>query len=404
MAGTFDRPTAQIVATRRSRLLIRGLRSALFGAFIALFLSTSMGMPLWPTLVHSLCIATLCWIVIDLGRGPATRWAHRRTPMSDSQVAGNWPGWPLMSVLIVFGTVIGFSAGSELASWLLGQTNRHGYFRGNWLQSIALLAGSLVPAITITYWFYSREAIAAKEAAVLEAQRQAAEHQLKLLESQLEPHMLFNTLANLRVLIGIDPPRAQAMLDSLIAFLRATLGGSRVSRHPLSAEFARLGDYLCLMQIRMGDRLRTSFDLPADLADTPVPALLLQPLVENCIQHGLEPALAGGRIAIGATRDGAALVLSVRDTGVGLGRGAASAGTNFGLAQVRERLATLCGGKASLELAPANDAEGGTLATIRLPLEIAALGEPVARGATAAAAVRAAGADPLGLSTRKGAP
>ena len=388
MSGSFDNPSKTIVATRRARLLVRGLRSALFGAFIALFLSTSMGMPLWSTLVHSLCIAMLCWMVIDLGRAPLTKWVRSRFPLSDAEAAGNWPGWPLMSVLIVVGTVFGFSAGSELASWLLGQTSPHGYFRGNWLQTIGLLAGSLVPAITITYLFYSREAIAAKEAAVLEAQRQAAEHQLKLLESQLEPHMLFNTLANLRVLIGIDPPRAQAMLDSLIAFLRATLGGSRVSRHPLSAEFERLGDYLSLMQIRMGDRLQTSFDLPAGLADTPVPALLLQPLVENCIQHGLEPSLAGGRIAIGAARQGAALILSVRDTGVGLANSTTSGGTHFGLSQVRERLATLYGGKASFDLCPADDAGGGTLATIRLPLELAAPGAPSAAGAPATLAVR----------------
>jgi LytS/YehU family sensor histidine kinase len=226
---------------------------------------------------------------------------------------------------------------------------------------------SLIPGLVITYWFYSRETIAAQEAAVQTAQRQAAEHQLKLIESQLEPHMLFNTLANLRVLIGLDPPRAQAMLDQLIAFLRSTLNASRASQHPLAAEFARLADYLALMKVRMGDRLQARFDLPAELGATPVPPLLLQPLVENCIKHGLEPNVAGGRVTVSAAQDGADLVLRVRDTGAGLS-GSVGDGTRFGLVQVRERLATLYGARASLTLENAIDADGGTLATIRLPL------------------------------------
>jgi len=190
--------------------------------------------------------------------------------------------------------------------------------------------------------------------------------------------MFFNTLANLHVLIGLDPPRAQAMLDQLIAFLRATLSGSQAVAHPLRAEFARTRDYLALMQVRMEERLRVQFDLPPALADIPVPPLLLQPLVKNSIKHSLEPSVPGGRIEVGAARDGASLVLTVRDTGVGLGggeRGCAgrSAGndTNFGLRQVRERLATHYGDTASFSLNPADDADGGTLAIIRLPLPAA---------------------------------
>ena len=228
----------------------------------------------------------------------------------------------------------------------------------------------------IAYWFYSRERLAAQETAILTAQRQAAEHQLKLLESQLEPHMLFNTLANLRVLIGIDPPRAQAMLDQLIAFLRATLNGSRSSLHPLSAEFALLANYLALMQVRMGARLQTRFDLPAELAGTPVPLLVLQPLVENCIKHGLEPVVAGGRIDVSAARDGDHLLLTVRDTGAGLSE-EVHAAARFGLLQVRERLAALYGAAASLELRSAQGDEGGTLATLRLPMPLNLFVSPV---------------------------
>ena len=179
--------------------------------------------------------------------------------------------------------------------------------------------------------------------------------------------MLFNTLANLRVLIGLDASRAQAMLDHLIAFLRSTLSASRQPAHPLADEFRHLDDYLALMAIRMGPRLQVSFDLPPELATLPVPPLLLQPLVENAIKHGLEPKVAGGRIGISARRTGETLSLTVRDTGIGPGA-APTAGTGFGLVQVRQRLATLHGSAASLTLAPADDADGGTLVTLVLPL------------------------------------
>jgi LytS/YehU family sensor histidine kinase len=192
--------------------------------------------------------------------------------------------------------------------------------------------------------------------------------------------MLFNTLANLRALIGVDPVRAQAMLDQLIAFLRSSLAGSRTRFHSLDAEFQRLRDYLALMQIRMGARLQTSFDLPASLAQAQVPPLLLQPLVENSIKHGLEPHVAGGRIAVSAGREGDMLVLRVRDSGAGLGQMPGEPG-RYGLAHVRERLATLYGTNASFELDPAADAEGGTLATLRLPLSKA--GQVVAEEAIA---------------------
>ncbi len=158
------------------------------------------------------------------------------------------------------------------------------------------------------------------------------------------------------------------MLDRLILFLRATLDASRSGTHPLATEFARLTDYLELMQIRMGPRLQTRLTLPRELAARKVPTLLLQPLVENAIKHGLEPQVRGGRIEISAGSEGAQLVLRVRDTGAGLAPAAPEQGTGFGVGQVRERLATLYGPAASLDLAPAPDTEGGTLATLRMPL------------------------------------
>jgi sensor histidine kinase YesM len=213
---------------------------------------------------------------------------------------------------------------------------------------------------------WARARLAAEQARAEAALRAAAENQLKLLESQLEPHMLFNTLANLRVLIALDANRAQAMLDHLIAFLRSTLHASRAGLHPLADEFARLADYLALMAVRMGPRLETAFDLPDDLRALPVPTLLLQPLVENSIKHGLEPKVEGGRIELRARREGDTLVLSVRDSGVGLNASAGtSGGSRFGLEQVRQRLATLYGSRAQLALE--SPAEGGTEVRLTLP-------------------------------------
>ena len=190
-----------------------------------------------------------------------------------------------------------------------------------------------------------------------------------LLQSQLEPHMLFNTLATLRALIAVSPPRAEAMLDRMVDYLRATLTASRAPLHPLSAEFARLADYLELMAVRMGPRLAYALHLPPELADAPVPSLLLQPLVENAIHHGLEPHVAGGRIDVRAQRlpDGR-IRLEVTDTGAGYDPAApAREGHGFGLAQVRERLANRYGTAAALEIRAAS--AGGTSASIVFPLE-----------------------------------
>jgi sensor histidine kinase YesM len=183
--------------------------------------------------------------------------------------------------------------------------------------------------------------------------------------------MLFNTLANLRVLIATDAPRAQQMLDHMIAYLRATLSASLSTTHPLQAEFDRLRDYLELMTVRMGPRLTYTLDLPPALAAQPVPALLLQPLVENAIQHGLEPKVEGGRVTISARQEGDTVCLEVADTGVGAAHSPAAvapvagAAKGFGLNQVRERLATLYGARGTLDFS--TEINGGARATVRLP-------------------------------------
>jgi sensor histidine kinase YesM len=272
--------------------------------------------------------------------------------------------------LIVCGISVGFVLGTALGDAYSGTAT--GLLRGH--DAVPSLLITVAASVAISFFFYSRGRAAYLQAHMAQAQRDATEARLKLLEAQLEPHMMFNTLANLRVLIATDPPRAQAMLDHLIAYLRATLGASRSTLHPLTDEFARLADYLEIMAVRMGPRLAFTLDLPESLHNAAVPPLLLQPLVENAVRHGLEPQVGGGHIRVRASTlpsaSGTSLVLEVVDTGVGLAPPptdhADGTASHFGLAQVRERLATLYGPQGTLELIAAR--AGGTSARVTFPL------------------------------------
>lgn len=339
---------------------------------ITVIISGIQGHHFGTAFVFSSCISLSCGFFIQCGRWLANQWLSRRpnTRLTADELRGAWPGWPLMLLILIVGTALGVSLGNAVANALTG-LNEPGLHDSKLSTMLGLMQFSLIPGLAFTGYFVIRSRLAHAEMRAQTAQRLAAENQLRLLESQLEPHMLFNTLANLRVLIGMDPPRAQAMLDQLIAFLRATLQASRSSAHPLSAEFARLQDYLALMQVRMGPRLQATLTLPPELATHNLPPLLLQPLVENAIKHGLEPHVDGGALEISAQRQGEQLVLQVRDTGAGLGNSPHS-GTQFGLQQVRERLQAQYGEAAALHMANASDGRGGTLATITLPFAEAA--------------------------------
>lgn len=332
---------------------------------VALFLTAVFRDGFWINALYSLCIGLTIQGLIELGRYGAALWIVRRHP---EETAGRlpWPGWRFMAPWVLVSAVLGYLLGASVAGAISGKAHLQTLLSGDGRPLGVIAMVVLAVSAGTTYFFYSRGRIAAIEAQAEAARRSAAETQLRLLQSQLEPHMLFNTLANLRVLIGLDPERAQAMLDRLVAFLRASLNASRSARHPLRDEFERLADYLALMAVRMGPRLQVQLDLPDELRDEPVPPLLLQPLVENSIRHGLEPQAAGGRIEVQARREPGRLVLTVRDDGAGLDAARTGAGGGFGTVQVRERLRTLYGEHATFRLEPA--AGGGTLATITLPL------------------------------------
>jgi signal transduction histidine kinase len=337
---------------------------------IAVFISVLGRGHLGTNMVYSFSIGGCCWGLTELLRWCMAqlikRWRLARGIVSTRPDTVGWLS--TLPLLALAGL-----AGSPLGLWIADElTGQQSPSIMNWQSpgTRFTLGITLVASVVVVFGISLMERLADARASAEAARRQATEMQLKLLEAQLEPHMLFNTLANLRVLIGIEPARAQAMLDRLITFLRATLAASRTGSHSLATEFDRVADYLALMAMRMGPRLAVQLELPDALRELAVPPLLLQPLVENSIRHGLEPKVAAGRITVSAAREGNTLLLSVLDTGVGLASTATPAkdGSGFGLEQVRARLATLYGDAASLSLQPGADADGGTLALIRLPL------------------------------------
>jgi len=339
-------------------IMQRGLPVWAVNTVIALGLTAFGDGDFGGNLVYSHCIGISIWLLLEAAQ-------RLLLPKPKQQ-------WRRLYLIVPLCVTLGYAAGLYLAARLLSDRTD-----GLWSEHPRLVLGYLLMSLmaggALTYFFMSREQLAlANEAMALAsaqteaAQRQAAESQLLLLQSQLEPHMLFNTLANLRALISTNPAAATAMLDRLNAYLRATLNASRATAHPLQTEFDRLRDYLELLKVRMGPRLRYSLELPGELAQLAVPPLLLQPLVENAIQHGLEPKVEGGSITVKAREKGGELSLEVIDTGLGLPPDR-SLVAGYGLTQVRERLLASYRGLGTLELQAGPVM--GTRARITFPCE-----------------------------------
>jgi hypothetical protein len=276
-----------------------------------------------------------------------------------------WPAWqrklyfmavPLLGLAVAWPVGL-WLAGYNVVSWLDHSDGRNA------------IVGTVLVSVLITFvlhqWF-------SDQAAHAQAERRATEAQLRLLQAQIEPHFLFNTLANVQSLMDHDLPKARRMLDSFTDYLRASLGSLRNERSTLGHELQLARNYLDLLQDRMEDRLR--FDIVADpaLLQQPLPPLLLQPLVENAVVHGLEPSIDGGRVQVTARVAGAQLVLEVLDDGRGLGAPARTqvrgqpAGQGMALENIRQRLLAQYGSSARLDI---EAAQPGTRARITLPLQ-----------------------------------
>jgi signal transduction histidine kinase len=243
--------------------------------------------------------------------------------------------------------------------------------------SLALIAGAglamLVPLLAISMLRNRQaEAINAglqREAEQARVARELSESQLRLLRAQIEPHFLFNTLGAVQQLAQHGAPRAAELTGNLIDFLRSSMRDMRSEQVSLAAEFGLVESYLKVMQVRLGERLRFSLQLPRALEELKLPTMILLTLVENAIKHGIEPALRGGEVTVSAQAQGGSVLVRVQDSGVGMSTLPASGQCaegdgGAGLENVRHRLRLAYGDAAGLHL---HDGAPGLIADITIP-------------------------------------
>jgi len=298
------------------------------------------------SLIISYLIHTMFALLIPaIGKARIQAWSNPRRSVFFAAVpiAGVMIGWPVGALLVH----------PDAAEWFLNPR-------------LGTLAGVLMFSVLISFIFF--QIFDAKSRQVL-AERRAVEAQLKLLQAQMEPHFLFNTLAGVQTLIDVEPERAKRMLEAFTDYLRATVASLRTTDSTVGHELALAEAYLGLMQQRMEDRLRFEVTVDQRLRAQPLPPLLLQPLVENAIHHGLEPKLDGGTVRVSVSQQGVDLLIEVADDGMGADAPPRrSTGNGVALANIRQRLAGRWGARASLTLTPAAP---GTRAILRLPLDTA---------------------------------
>lgn len=342
----------------------------LFNTVIALILFfIGFGGTFFQNFVFSQCIGISITVFIDGGRRAIWR--------------DGAPSMVPFLLLVAFGCAAGLALGIALGTALLGLPISMWQPLNGHSLPIALLIALLATCVG-TYHGWSRARLSQlREATAQQALREAAAEkalvhaQLQTLQAQLEPHFLFNVLANLDSLIASDPVRARTLLGHLNRFLRASLAATRADVTTVADEFALLEALMSIQQVRFGERLRYTFDLPEDCRTLQVPPMLVQPLVENAVKHGVEPLAGGASVDVSARRerttDGAwQLVLRVADDGAGFrdvvrGNPHEHLG-GVGLTNIRERLRVLYGDTARLTLS--EGVPRGVVATLRLPVAL----------------------------------
>ena len=347
----------------RFRLLIYAVWTVGFGTFFSIFAglqSGNLGTAAWwrqqvpGNFVMSLCVC-LSFLV-------GYRGLEKLAPQRWLDTIMGWQDWrsgAFFSALSITLALIGVIAGLVLIDqiWGINRPVPHILGSGRFWRQFLMVSAVISIALTLRYRARLRQE---------RLQARVTEAQLKLLQGQIEPHFLFNTLANVQSLIDFDPERAKLMLERFTDYLRASLVQLRGDTTTLAHEFAMLEAYLALMQLRMGERLRVDLRLPPELAQVELPPLLAQPLVENAIHHGLEPKIEGGTVTVTARQADGRLFIEVADDGQGLDAPRRRAGNGVALQNIRARLTARFGPSASLELTPRDG--GGTRALIQFPL------------------------------------
>ncbi|MBB1629770.1 sensor histidine kinase [Cupriavidus sp. UME77] len=315
------------------------------------------GGSLWHNFVYSQLIGLSIWLLIDIAR--VLIWWNDRPR--------RWPFLCLTAVAVPLGVIMG----SWTTRVVLNEPAKS-FEEATDMLRMCLVVGMLASASMI-YFYWSREKLAhlERQAALDALQREEAEKQLvraqlMALQAQIEPHFLFNSLANLDCLIATDQQAARRLLQRLIGFLRMSLSHTRAEQCTLRQEFELLRSYLDIQALRFGTRLAYEIELPPELAEVEIPPMLIQPLVENAVSHGIEPCMHGGRIVLSARAQGDnAVQVVITDTGVGFGH-AVTKGSGLGLTHVRERLARIFGAAASMQME--ENTPRGVIVRLTLPV------------------------------------
>jgi len=274
-----------------------------------------------------------------------------------------WIRWPLLAATVAVAAWIGWTVRVWYTNACGCDAAPPALMLGT--QQWQLFLAMLIAVVGEYRLGFSRasESLHKTEVERLRLQSELAAGRLQLLQAQIEPHFLFNSLANVRRLLRTDGAAGRAMLADLLRYLESALPRLREERPTLEREVEIVRAFLGVHQVRMGSRLQVDFDVPPALGDRIVPPMMLITLVENALKHGLQPLLEGGSIRIAATSDPTTLRVQVADTGRGLGT---SLGAGTGLANIRARLRSMYGAGAQLTLR-VNEPRG-VVAMIELPL------------------------------------
>ena len=276
------------------------------------------------------------------------------------------PRWIALAGTIVGAAAMGWLAEDGLTRLLSGEPISDGE-RPYMIHTMLVLA--LLVGVLAEYRRASRRAAAVLHEAELNRirlQGELAAGRLQVLQAQIEPHFLFNSLANVRRLLRTDGDAGHAMLADLMRYLESALPRMREETSTLAREIELIQAFLAVHQVRMGARLTVRIDVPERLGRSAMPPMMLLTLIENALKHGLAPLPDGGSITVAAAESAGKLVLQVTDTGRGLVTGA---GGGTGLANIRSRLKAMYGGAASLSLH--HNRPRGVTAEIDLPVNAA---------------------------------
>jgi two-component sensor histidine kinase len=274
------------------------------------------------------------------------------------------PGLLALGGVTVVSIPVGYVLGRGIASALFGMP----VLLPLSISPVALLVvfTTVLASLVAVHLITQRDRLEAERLRAENAIVRAASARLQLLQQQIEPHMLFNTLANVHALIDDEPTRAQQLLEALSEMLHASMQTGEQASVTLQQEFNLLEQYLKVMAIRMGARLRYTLVLPPDLATLRLPPLTVQPLVENAVKHGLDAQLKGGSVHVAARREGGRVIVEVIDDGQGLQVDEPFAAGRIGLPNLRKRLGLAFGDTASLALA--DNPPHGARATLAFPV------------------------------------